>query len=125
MGFIKKIEILLLDIGIWIYQQETTVAILVLGIPAVFLLVYQTFKEDKNLWAGFVGGLFCLLLLMHLLPGYRASTLEQLISLKSATIAASNRLAPVPFLEQFFSLTIAPVQFRFVWEEVFAVVLIC
>ncbi|MCS6962303.1 MAG: type IV secretory system conjugative DNA transfer family protein, partial [Deltaproteobacteria bacterium] len=124
MGLFKQLELLLLDIGIWLFEQDSLVAIIVLGLPAAFLLIYQTFKEDKNVWAGLIGIILVGALAFHLIPGYKASSYEYLISLKHLVLSPSTKLEPIPLLEPFFTAFVAPLNSRFVWEEIFGVILV-
>ncbi len=124
MGLIKYLEVLILDFTIWVYHQDAVVSIFVFGVPAAFLLVYQTFKEEKNLWAGLLGIIFTAALVIHLIPSYKADTLYKLINIKSAILNPSTRLSEIPLLEPFFTMFIGPVTSRFIWEELLAVILL-
>lgn len=124
MGILKSLELAFLNAGIWLYEQDAVVAILVLGLPAAFLLLFQTFKEDKNIWAGIVGVLLVAGLMLHLIPSYKLSTWEYLNSVRVATVSPGSKLSPIPILEPFFSAVIAPSSIRFVWEEIFGVIFI-
>lgn len=118
---LHQLELLLLHSLLWVYDQGPVIGLIIFGIPAVWLFTIQFFKQSHTPIPGLVGIPFAGALLYQLWPSLNEKAGNYIASLIVQITTPDPFKTPIPLLEWFFSVFIAPHQFRTIFEEVIGV----
>jgi len=117
---LRTLEVIILQLVGWFYTLPSVAGLILIGVPAIALLLAQFFITGKSaVGRTFLPGALGLVLLVaevfHLLSPERVvQRVEDLLVFISTP---HSSIAPVPILEPLLSLVIAPWETRFVFEE--------
>jgi type IV secretory pathway TraG/TraD family ATPase VirD4 len=123
---LRSLELIFLHFVDWFYQLPVVVGILTLGVLAVACLMYQfviagTTTLVRSFAPGVFGLLFFIAEVLHLTDPTRVTTLVgKLINILNST---HSGVSPLPLIEPFATVLIAPPNTRFAVEEALFVLL--
>jgi len=116
---LQLLEIALLQGAQVFFGLPWLTSVVVFGVPAAYLLIKQTSNQDNYLW-GIGAAPLMLFIGLHVgASGWAISEIDLLIR----TIRTPHPQPPIPLLEPLFSLLVAPASHRFLYEEIFIVLL--
>lgn len=115
---LQSLEILILQAILWVYSHGPLMGLLIFGVPAVWLMVVQFFKQGRNIIPGLIAIPFIGALFYHLIPKLKVNAITYFNSLLTEMTTPAPERTPIPLLEFFYDYFIAPYQYRSMLEEV-------
>lgn len=114
-------EVVLSIVG-WFYTLPYMWGLILLGAPAICLLVLQFIQKKTTIVPGTIGVILTCAAIAHVLSPYQVTGFVE--STLTFLNSPHSSHSPIPIVEPLFSIFIAPAHMRFVFEEVLFVALL-